>query len=51
MCTCKFLDIERAEEYYCRAYRSESNEDWEFWNEYLSAETVEILSIEIRCAK
>nr|WP_240958848.1 hypothetical protein [Streptococcus sanguinis] len=44
---CRFLNPERAEEYFCRGCQTESPEDIEFWNEQLQAEKVEVLDIRL----
>ena len=44
---CRFLNPERAEEYFCRGWQTESPEDIEFWNEQLQAEKVEVLDIRL----
>lgn len=49
--TCKFLNIERAEEYFCRVARAETLEDEEFWKEQLGEEKVEVLNINLKCTK
>lgn len=47
--TCKFLNLERAEEYFCRVARAETMEDEEFWKEQLGEEKVEVLNIGLTC--
>ncbi|MCC3166874.1 hypothetical protein [Streptococcus sanguinis] len=44
---CRFLNPERAEEYFCRGCQTEIPEDIEFWNEQLQAEKVEVLDIRL----
>ena len=46
--TCRFLNLERAEEYFCRLAWAENMEDEEFWKGQLGNEKVEVLNIQIK---
>lgn len=46
--TCRFLNPERAEEYYAACCRTEDLDEFDSWNYRLQEEKVEILNIEIR---
>ncbi|HHA7356553.1 TPA: hypothetical protein ACOQHW_002167, partial [Streptococcus pneumoniae] len=47
VCACRFLNPDRAEEYFCRGCQGENPEDIEFYDEQLQAEKVEVLNIRL----
>lgn len=47
--TCRFLNPERAEEYYANCCRTEDLEELEVWNYRLQEEKVDVLNIKLEC--
>lgn len=47
--TCRFLNPERAEEYYAACCKTEGLEEFDVWNYRLQGEKVEVLNIKLEC--
>lgn len=47
--TCRFLNPERAEEYYTACCRTEDLDEFVVWNCKLQEEKVEVLNIKLEC--
>lgn len=47
--TCRFLNPERAEEYYTACCRTEDLEEFAVWSSKLQEEKVEVLSLKLEC--